>query len=188
MTEHTYQVVSVSFLDRQRLVSFYKSNREKIKIHKSDLCYILEGTVLEETGLGDAVFENTERHQIRAAVKFTKLPDGSWLLRNMLVAQAHRQQGLGHRLLKGLAEQMSVLAKQDGITEPRLYCFPWSNLTDFYCQHGFCEHRIDDSTSTSANLTSTMSAELSLSSEVIARFKAYRKRGLDIRFCYWGRS
>lgn len=182
MPEKSYQVVAIDYSNRHRMVSFYKSNREKIKVHKSDQCFLLE---------------ETNTHQICAAVKFTRLPDQSWLLRNMLVDRNCRQQGLGHQLLIGLTPKMSALAASTEPTTVGLYCFPWTELTDFYCQHGFREVDVD------RNLASQETTKPSLndavgdcrlfsgasdpvfSHEVTSRFLAYRRRGLDVAFCYW---
>jgi GNAT superfamily N-acetyltransferase len=156
----SWAVSSIPYADRQILVQFYKNQREKIKVQKSDRCFLLKDTASDLP---------------LAAVKFTALPDGSWLLRNMLVAKEYRRQGIGHALLKQLSPQMQQMSVSHE-SLAGLYCFPWSELTGFYGQHGFREA----SDETMSPKTTTV-----LSQEVISRYKAYRARGLDIRCCYW---
>ncbi|GLQ33630.1 GNAT family N-acetyltransferase [Litoribrevibacter albus] len=199
MSEMNFVLQSIPYLERQPLIQFYKSNREKIKIHRSDHCYALVDK-----------WEKDQQEKIVAAVKFSALPDGAWLLRNMLVDRAYREQGLGHQLLSALSDVMTQLNQQgNSQTDVGLYCYPWSELTPFYCQHGFTERSLwesDGQLSTNVENVSTNVESAStnvknvltnvedtsvdvkaqcLSGEAVERYQAYRKRGLDIRFCYW---
>jgi len=153
-------VVFIPYSERQRFIQFYKSNREKIKVQRSDLCFLL---------LDD------DSKSPKAAVKFTQVADGCWLLRNMLVAKEARGEGYGHALLENLSDRMAQLASSNtGISITALYCFPWSELTGFYCQHGF-------------RYVSPEALEHgAYSKEVVARYHAYTARGLGISFCCWG--
>ncbi|PVZ69482.1 GNAT family N-acetyltransferase [Pelagibaculum spongiae] len=66
-------------------------------------------------------------------------PDGSiesscWLIRNMLVAEAHRGSGYGHLLLQHLIKQQTTLLENQAC-----YAFPWQWLHDFYGQNRFVD-------------------------------------------------
>lgn len=151
-----FEVVSVAYADRQKFIQFYKTHREKIKVHRSDLCYLL----LNEK---EAV----------AAVKFVRLQDDLWLLRNMLVGADRRNSGIGHRFLTELEVIMSDLNEDSS----GLYCFPWSHLTDFYCAHGFsCFSDVD------GNVIENRSHQ-PLHSAITSRYQTYLKRGLKISLC-----
>jgi len=153
-------VILIPYSERQRFIQFYKSNREKIKVQRSDLCFLLLA--------GDGTSSP------KAAVKFSQVADGCWLLRNMLVAKEARGEGYGHTLLEQLRDQMRQLASSNPeVNSTALYCFPWSELVGFYCQHGFHQVMPED-----------LESEL-YSKEVIARYRAYSTRGLDISFCCW---
>lgn len=154
-------LVFVPYQNRQSLLSFYKQNREKVKIQRNDQCYCLID----------------EQEHIVAAVKFSMLPDGSWLLRNMLVAQAHRGQHLGHRLLDLLMAEMNTLAMATSRAQSHLtslYCFPWSELSEFYAAHGFASIK-----------QQVRDESYPYSQEVVQRYQAYVRRGLDIDLCGW---
>jgi GNAT superfamily N-acetyltransferase len=153
----------IPYSDRQVIHQFYKSQREKIKVQKNDLCYLL--------------IDGEDQNIPMAGVKFSRLPDGSWLLRNMLVAVAHRGKGVGHQFLTLLSPILEELhCSSNGVA-----CFPWRDLSGFYTQHGF--ERIEDSPE--GNEFDRALPEQHLSHEAFSRYQAYKRRGLDITLCVW---
>ena len=166
-----FKVQSVLSAERQEFIQFYKSNREKIKVHRSDYCFVLKK------------YDAEGRGQPVAALKFTKVMGDLWLLRNMLVDINFRKQGFGHRLLSDISGFVDGLNDQSR----GVYCFPWLNLTSFYCQHGFEEIKVDDKKSTEGFELDSGPSFL-LASEILQRYQSYRYRGLDITLCRWNKT
>ena len=98
--------------DKARLTAFFRQNKEKLAHNDFDQCY-----VLQQSG------------SMIGALKLETIKQPNCLfLRNVLVDEAHRKQGIGKRLLKHLPQI---------IENKSCFCLCYLPLVTFYQHCGF---------------------------------------------------
>jgi len=114
--EDPFIVEQVELIRLPLVNRFYKASRYSAKAGRGEKVYVLK-----------------QGPRIVAALRLVPKPNGYYFLRSMCVDPALRGQGLGTRLLQGIAQELA---------EFPCYCYPFEHLELFYGQIGF--RRVDE--------------------------------------------
>jgi N-acetylglutamate synthase-like GNAT family acetyltransferase len=104
--------VRVESLRYPLIAKFYQSQGYNIKCGRLEVIFVLQTTSVGIIG----------------AARLLPLEDGSYWLRNLLVAKAWRQQSLGSRFMQELLQE---------IAPKRCFCFALPEVESFYHRLGF---------------------------------------------------
>ena len=93
---------------------FFQANRMRAQAAKSDLVFIARLT-------------DQQNNPIIGALRLCPV-DSSWLLRSMVVDKNYQRQGIGHKILLEIKQELA---------EKKCFCYAYRHLQGFYQHAGF---------------------------------------------------